>query len=705
MKLSTFIQREMEALLEEWENTAGTIAPNLKGADREALRDHARGMLEFVARDIERRQTAREQTAKSKGQGEAESSSEPTAAERHGSVRKAQGLSLDEMALEHRALRASVTRLWSIAQGGLETGDIDELVRFNEAMDQLLGDAIGGFSAQKEQQARLFETVLSFSPDPSGIFAPDGKLIYANRAMCDVLRTSPREAVGKDLFELGASFAGQIQDCLEHSVATGDLSKAEVIHVAPSGDELIFDCLLAPVRDKQGKIEAVAKTSRDITKRKANEYRIWRNANFDALTGIPNRRLFLDRLAQPLKESNRRDTGFALLFIDLDRFKETNDQLGHSAGDLLLKRVAERLSRCIREVDTLARLGGDEFTVILKDVAEPDKVEAIADTILAQLERPFRVQAHTVHISGSIGVTLFPRDGATADKLMRNADQAMYSAKQQGGHRHCFYKPAMEYTQSEHSNLARELQLALARDQFRVYYQPVIDLGSGALCQAEALLRWEHPQKGLLSPVTFLGVAEQMGLVDGINAFVRGQAIAHSREWSDAQGAPFPISINASPGSFFTRPLTAHWRSGFDPEALAGSSITVELSESSLASACANSADLIRSLGQNGIGLAIDDFGVGPFSIMALKECGVNCLKIDQAIVQNIQGTGESGILADGIICLAHSMGLKVVAEGVETDEQRRYLAEAGCDYAQGFLFSEPLPQEQFHALLQQSRH
>lgn len=699
MRLSTFIQQHMEALLQEWEKSAVAISPELKGADRQALRDHAGEMLEFIAWDIEQPRSASETAAKSKGQGKLPE--QPTIAESHGIVRMEQGLSLNQLLLEHRALRASVTIRWGSQQNGLQTDDIAQLIRFNEAMDQLLNDAITGYSDRKEQETRLFETALSFSPDPSVIFSPSGQIIYLNTAMAELLDVSLETAKGKDLYTLGAPFAADLYESLGQTVSTGEVNRKEVTFRTFAGKDMTLDCLLAPVRDRDGRVEAVAKTSRDITERKASEYQAWRNANFDALTGIPNRRLFLDRLAQPLKESQRKTGGFTLMFIDLDHFKEANDQLGHSMGDLLLIEAAERLCACVRKMDTVARLGGDEFTIILKDLQQQEKIEAIAHKVLDQLNRPFQVREHRVQLSASIGVTRFPGDGSNVDQLMRNADQAMYAAKQQGGNRYRFYDPTLRALESEHSALSKELQLALDQQQLVVFYQPIFDLTSGAIYQAEAFLRWNHPQKGLLRPVTFINIAEQMGLMGAIDAFVLDQAVAHSRQWRAPGGAAFPISINESPTAFFSRAQVADWRAGLEQADLTGSRITVELTESALANACASSPDLIRSLRTKGLDLAIDNFGLARFSIAALQDCAVSCLKINQALVHNLNGDGQDNRVAAAIICMAHAMGLKVIAEGVETEAQRRHLAAAGCDYAQGNLFCEPLPAEQFQALLE----
>lgn len=430
MKLARFIQTEMEQLLKDFGEAALEIAPELKGEDNRVLEDHAREMLEFITEDLLTPQTSLESARKALGKARFPVS---IAGDQHGSGRHGQGLSMLQMIQELRALRARVMLAWGDSQQGLNTNDIAELLRFNEAIDQLIVNSVASYSAAKQQEAHLFEAMLRVSPDPSAIFDADGKLLFLNTPMADMANTTPRDAVGKTPLELALGFATELHNAIAATVTSGEFQRRELHYPSPSGQEMYFDCQLVPVFDDRGDIKAVAKTSRDITERKLAEYQVWRNANFDSLTGIPNRRLFLDRLEQSLLEAKRQDRSFALLFIDLDRFKEANDQLGHRAGDRLLEQVAERISTNVRAMDTVARLGGDEFTLIFKDISREDAKKA-AEVLLANLERPFSVDGHQVHLSGSIGVALFPVDGKDADELMHNADQAMYAAKERGGH-------------------------------------------------------------------------------------------------------------------------------------------------------------------------------------------------------------------------------------------------------------------------------
>ncbi len=702
MKLAKFIETEMEQLLDDWEEAALEIAPELKGADSRSLRDHARSMLEFISHDLVISQTKDEAARKALGKGEAPIAS--VIAGNHGVGRLRQGMSMLQMVQELRALRARITRGWSDEQGGLTAKDTDELVRLNEAIDQLIVNSLSSFSARKEQVTRLIDTMLKASPDPVAIFDPDGKLLFLNTAMADLVNVQPGEAIGKTPYELGLDFASEVHDEIAATVITGQSQRRELHHCLPSGREVYFDCQLVPVFDNRNEVEAVVKTSRDITERKQTDYEVWRSANYDSLTGIPNRRLFLDRLEQTLLEAQRNDSSFALLFIDLDRFKQANDQLGHEAGDHLLAQVAERISTKVRAMDTVARLGGDEFTLILKETGREGATE-VAKALLTSLERSFDVDSHRVDLSGSIGLTLFPDDGKDVDQLMHNADQAMYAAKEHGGQQVQAYEPWMAQSESEHMRMNRELDDALKQNQLEVYFQPIIDIRTGAIAKAEALLRWHHPYKGLLTPDAFLSITEQSGMTDSINAYVLEQAVSCSLRWRDLSDDAFPININESPSSFFTRTLVDRWRSRLIHVGLDRSHITMELTPASLNNIRASGFNPIRSLGLAGLRLhlAIDDFGIEPFSLWALQEFNMDSVKVDRELIKDAGQGGDADRILEAIIAMAHAIDVQVVGVGVETDEQLQFLAHAGCDYAQGFLFSKPLRQRDFEALLKRN--
>ena len=702
MKLARFIQTNMEQLLEDWEEAALEIAPTLKGEGSSAARDHAREILAFIVEDLATVQAGEESIPRDHGKGEASGYGTCGA---HGTERLRQGLSMSQTIEELRALRARVTRAWSDEQQGLAANDIEELMRFVEIMDQLIAKSASSYSARKDQETRLIQTMLKTSLDPAAIFDPHGKHLFINKAMADLLNKPHRDVIGKTPLELGLDFAADVHQAITTTVTSRETQRREFHHCLPSGREMYFDCQFVPVVNHRSEVKAVVKTSRDITERKQTEHQAWWSANFDPLTGLPNRRLFLDRLEQNLLEAERKNTSFALLFLDLDRFKQANDQLGHEVGDHLLAQVAERISTNVRAMDTVARLGGDEFTLILKETCR-DGAKEVAKALLISLEQAFDVDSHCIHISGSIGLTLFPDDGKDADKLMHNADQAMYVAKAHGGQQVQVYESWMAQSESEHMRLSRELNDALGEKQLELYYQPIIDIRTGAISGAEALLRWNHPDKGLLTPDAFLNITEQRGITDSINAYVLEQAMCCSLQWRDLNDEAFPININESPASFFTRTLVDEWQARLARVGLDGSRITMELRPASLNNIRASGLNPAESLGLAGLQLrlAIDDFGIEPFSLLALQELRLVSVKIDRELIRNAGHGGNADRILEAIIAMAHAIDVKVVGVGVEKDEQLQLLSRAGCDYAQGFLFSRPLRQDDFEALLRRDR-
>lgn len=444
MRLSDFILNNLEIILQEWEEFAATLCPEDVVMDKAALRDHAKLMLVAIASDLRKHQTDEEEAEKSQGR-KIPASNKETAATAHGKERLALGFSLLAAMAEYRALRASVTRLWQKALGNDISGSIvGDLIRFNEAMDQSINESVASYSFEREQETRIFDTILSSSPDPSFTFTLDGKFAYINKAMVKLLELPADEVIGKNYLELGFLNAIDLQYHIDQVVKFKKQSRTEMAYTSPSGQHGYYDYIFVPALDKKGNIEAVAGTARNITARKAMEDENWRRANYDLLTGLPNRRLFLDRIERDVKHTRRVGARIALLFIDLDQFKEANDKLGHDAGDLILRIASKRISECVRESDTVARLGGDEFTVILQGQTDAKHAEFIAGKILTALADPFQVFYDTIHISASIGIALAPNDGLNSSQLLKNADQAMYMAKNAGRNKFCFYSANQE---------------------------------------------------------------------------------------------------------------------------------------------------------------------------------------------------------------------------------------------------------------------
>jgi len=439
----------------------------------------------------------------------------------------------------------------------------------------------------------------------------------------------------------------------------------------------------------------------DITTKKESEELIWSQANFDNLTGLPNRRMLHDRLEQELKKAHRSGLPMALLFLDLDRFKEINDTLGHDVGDLLLKDAALRIASCVRETDTVARLGGDEFTVILGELEDPSSVERVAQSILRKLSEPFLLGDEKAYVSASIGITLYPEDATAVDTLLKNADQAMYAAKSEGRNRCSYFTPAMQEAAQTRMRLAVDLRTALANGEFMVYYQPIVELATGSMYKAEALIRWQHPQRGLVSPAEFIPIAEDTGLIVDIGEWVFREAARQAGHWRAFHHPEFQISVNKSPVQFHSASSGhAAWSEHLKALDLPGESIVVEITEGLLLDASSTIFDQLLAYRDAGIQVSLDDFGTGYSSLSYLKKFDIDYLKIDQSFVRNLTAHSDDMALCEAIIVMAHKLSIKVIAEGVETEEQRGLLAAAGCDYAQGYLFSRPLPPAQIEPLL-----
>ncbi|NDI84771.1 GGDEF and EAL domain-containing protein [Undibacterium crateris] len=455
--------------------------------------------------------------------------------------------------------------------------------------------------------------------------------------------------------------------------------------------------------DDQGNPLRMLGTVLDITARKQSEAIIWQQANIDPLTGLPNRRMFYDRLEQNLRQSKRRNSLLAVLFIDLDFFKEVNDTLGHATGDSLLVEAAKRLRLCVRETDTVARLGGDEFTVSLPDQSDTVQVEQIARKIIEQLASPFHVAGEEIYLSASIGITLYPRDADNLADLIKHADQAMYAAKAAGRNRFSYFTPNLQTAALARLRLNNELRSAISDKQLQVYFQPIVETESGIIRKAEALIRWYHPQKGWISPLEFIPIAESSGQIHAIGELVFLEAVRWVSQWRKTIHPDFQISINQSPVEFQNEnsPYSS-WIAYLEQQGLPGQAINIEITEGLLLDADNKVASHLIGFRDAGIQVAIDDFGTGYSALSYLKKFDIDYLKIDQSFVRNLRDNSSDMALCEAIIMMAHKLGLQVVAEGVENAEQEQLLRSAKCDFVQGYLYSKPLSASDFdHFLLQ----
>lgn len=487
---------------------------------------------------------------------------------------------------------------------------------------------------------------------------------------------------------------------LRHAVDLGQaFAPMELDVVCKHGDKRTVLINVALLGDALAGHQVVIMT--DVSERVRAMEMIWRQAHLDPLTELPNRSLFLSKLTQEMSRTRGGSKRMALLFIDLDRFKDVNDTLGHFMGDILLKEAAQRLQKSVSSGLTLARLGGDEFTVIVGDLDEHRQVEPIARGILQSLAQPFVLGEETVYLSASIGIAFYPDDAVKSDELLKFADQAMYRAKQQGRDRYSFFTGEMLQQAKNRMRLLNELHGALEKHQFMVYYQPIVDLSSRAIYKAEALLRWRHPELGMVSPAEFVPLAEETGVIVDIGEWVFDTVLLQLLEWRRRYHPEFQISINKSPIQFISlRYDQKHWLQKMQHAGLPGQSVIVEITEGVLLDAGGTVSEQLLIFRDAGLQVALDDFGTGYSSLAYLKKFDIDFIKIDQSFVRNLRHDSSDMAVCEAIVAMARKLGIKVVAEGIETQEQLDLLIAIGCDYGQGYWFSKAVAADEFERLL-----
>ncbi len=476
--------------------------------------------------------------------------------------------------------------------------------------------------------------------------------------------------------------------------------KGSYILVGRDGNETAIEHSAAPIQDRQGNIVGAVIVFRDVIVSRERRLQMLHLAEHDALTDLPNRLLVTDRLARSIALARRYGRRLAVLFLDCDRFKHINDTLGHAIGDQALRSVAKRLTACVRESDTVSRHGGDEFLILLSELDHPEDAEAIANKIVESMSEPHRVAGHDLQLTASVGIALYPEDGQDAQSLIMRADTAMYYAKNTGRNRVGFYRSDMEAPAIRRSSIESELQSALDRKEFALFYQPTIDLESGIITGAEALMRWRHPERGLISPDQFIPAAESSGLIVPIGRWALREACRQAKAWQDAGLPPVPIAVNVSALQFRTAGFIEDIKRFLAETPLAAQYLELELTESALMVDSASTTSLLEVLKQSGILLKVDDFGTGPSSLSYLQRCPVDVLKIDQSFVAEIDPKPESAPLVRAVIAMGKSLGCRVVAEGVETKQQCAYLRAENCDEGQGYHFSPPVTAATFGRLL-----
>jgi len=472
------------------------------------------------------------------------------------------------------------------------------------------------------------------------------------------------------------------------------------ILIRRDGHEAAIEDSAAPIRDWDGKMTGAVIVFHDVTAAQAMALKMAHLAQHDFLTNLPNRFLLNDRVAQAISLAKRRGTQVAVLFLDLDNFKHINDSLGHSIGDKLLQSVANRLCACVRASDTVSRQGGDEFVVLVTEDRFTENAAQIAEKILSALAAPHAIGEHELHVTTSIGISVYPADGQDAETLLKNADTAMYSAKEKGRNTYRYFRAYMNVRAVERQAMEADLRAALQRQEFVLHYQPKVNLETGAMSGVEALLRWMHPQKGLVLPGGFMPVAENCGLMVQIGLWVLREACTQAQCWQDAGLSPHSISVNISAVEFCAKNFVEDVRTILAETGLNPCCLQLEITESVLLRDAESSIDILGQLKKMGVQVAVDDFGAGFSSLSYLARFPIDILKIAPSFVRDISSATGSGIIASAVIAMAASLKQVVVAEGVEDQLQYAFLKVQRCDEGQGYLFGRPLAAESFTALL-----
>jgi len=549
--------------------------------------------------------------------------------------------------------------------------------------ERLFYVVVRDISARKNAERTLYLAAQVFENSRDAILLTDSarRIISINRAYSEITGLSSDDMLGNPLsvYRSGVEDETFFREVWSQIDATGHW-QGEICLRRKSGEVFPAWLALTAIRDSRDQISNYMAILSDITARKRSEEHTRHLAEHDFLTDLPNRVLLLDRLSLALSSARRKDSMLAILFLDLDRFKGINDTLGHQVGDALLQEVAARLLRCVRKVDTVSRQGGDEFVIILADIGDIDHAAHVAEAVRQALCQPYRIGEHTLDISASIGVSMYPSDGDDIDTLIKNADIAMYHAKQGGRNTFQFFSEAMNARTVERTQFENGLRRALDEDQFELAFEPELDIRSGALVGAEALIRWRHPDLGLLKPERFIGVAEETGLMVPIGNWVIREACRHARQWHDA-GHRVLVAVNLSPAQFTQRDLLEHVRAALQDAGLEACFLELELTEAIIMKGDAQVAETLRALRALGVRLSLDDFGTGWSRLGQLKDYPIDKLKIAQAFMCD----GGDATAIRTIIAMARSMEMTVIAEGVETAEQLEFLRGQGCDQYQGY--------------------
>ncbi len=569
--------------------------------------------------------------------------------------------------------------------------------------------------ARLEQSERLHRFLVENSPDLIYTLDDQGRFLFVNNRFESMLGYSRDEVIGKHYSTVVFDDDRELVRFVFNERRSDNRAAANVevkLKAKHEGRTRTYEsrCVVAMLSavgiygegkgGQTGNFMGTYGVARDITERKIAEETISFQALHDHLTQLPNRRLFKDRLELAITQARRHARMVGVMFVDLDRFKLVNDTYGHAEGDELLKSVAQALRRCVRAGDTLARQGGDEFTILLPDLAQAGDVTVIADKIVDELKQPFHVAGQDFRATASVGIAVFPRDGDNADTLLKNADIAMYKVKAAGKNAYRFFTAEMNASYHERIGLENDLRLAIERSEFKLYFQPQFSVVRKRIVGMEALVRWQHPEHGLLDPCGFIDLAEETGLIRAITDSVLAQACAQLAQWRAWGHSELRMSVNVSPQEFDRGDLVDRITSHVERHRLPPNSLEIEITENLLLQDVSGVIDKMRMLRDRGVRISIDDFGTGYSSLNYLRRFPINSIKLDQSFVRDLDENHRHSPIVNAIVGIADGFELKLLAEGVETDFQRRTLQDLGCDEMQGFLFSRPLPASEAARLL-----
>ncbi|MDO8682181.1 MAG: EAL domain-containing protein [Armatimonadota bacterium] len=571
-----------------------------------------------------------------------------------------------------------------------------ELAKANKTLKEEIAER-----KQAEADLHIQSSAINATSDQIVITDAQGNIEFVNPSFEKETGYTIEEVIGKNprILQSGKHTV-DFYSGLWNTILAGETWHSEMTNRRKDGNISTDDVTITPVKDKTGTIIHFIAIKRNITEKKTYEKRLNHLAHHDHLTGLPNRLLFADRLTQSLAQAKRQNSLLAVMFLDLDRFKNINDTLGHSVGDLLLKAVAERLEKCVRDVDALARMGGDEFTITLANILTAQDAAIIAKRALKALSDPFVLGGREMFITASIGISLYPSDGSDVKTLVKNADTAMYRAKDEGRNNCQFYTDALNAQAFERMEMENDLRKAVEMDELRVYYQPRVDVRTGEILGVEALVRWQHPKLGLVPPMQFIPLAEETGLITPISEWVLRTSCRQNKVWQDAAFPMMTVAVNISARLLHQEDLIGTVERVLSETGLDAKYLELELTESTLMQNPALATTILGVLRSKGVRISIDDFGTGYSSLSYLKRFPTDAVKIDQSFIREIATNSDDAAIAKAIVAMAHSLKLKVVAEGVETLEQLQFLRSLKCDEIQGYFISRPEPADSIERLL-----